>query len=243
MRAFSATGNGPTGGEVVSHFWGIQSSFISTSIIAAPYRGPVTDDDGELPRRETITAEIYDVDGALTNSVTLEFPHSETGILELAPLMGGCKISHGLQQCHVVLKSGSETRCAVRYQSLTDSFVAAELLAVRPREPSFVPLAISNLKEQVMALVNCQTEPAQLNCRMYYGTRTPELNVVIPPLGVKLVSIDADLLEAQDIRVPPNEVVQSYLRFHLKNSGLLGVQILERGFESGADQEIYRALA
>lgn len=243
MRAFSATGNGPFGGEVVSHFWAVESKFLSTNIIATPYAAHSDEDPYDPARTETVSAEIYDVDGALTNSVSLEFPHSETGILELAPVMGGCKIASGLQQAHVVLKSGSETRFAVRYRSSSESIIASELLAVRAREPAFVPLSVSNLREQVMALVNCHSEPAQLNCRMYFGSRTPELNVVVPPFGARLVSIDAELLEAQDLRVPANELVQSYLRFNLKNSGLIGVQILERVFENGADQEVYRALA
>jgi hypothetical protein len=172
--------------------------------------------------------EIYDADGALTNTAHLSFSNDGVGIFELAPFFGSVKTNGGFCHAHVGVRSNGDVRHSILVRSPAGSWVVPELLAVRPREPNFLPLSLANRKEHVLAAVNCSEDPAHLLCRVYFGQRTPEVSLTIPGHGVKLLSVESDLLEDQELALPANEVVPSYIRMSLKQSGMVGVQVIER---------------
>jgi hypothetical protein len=225
--------------DTVSHFWIAAQPFFATQILAVP---PHISGEAS-PNQEGIECVIYDVDGVKVNTVTVEFPGSTVGVVELEPFIAGLKLESGLQHGHVEVTSRGGTRHICRITANNSAMQFTEPVLLRSRDNSFIPLTLSSHREQMLVAVNAGTEVAQVTCRLFYGSRSPEWNLVIPPHGSKLVSLHDDLLVTQDDRSWEKGAVQSYIRMTSRYQGPVSCFAMERIPGETFSQDIYRTLS
>ena len=116
-------------------------------------------------------------------------------------------------------------------------------LLIRSRESCFIPVTLGSQKEHMLALVNGGVEVAQLSVRLFYGNRSPEWNVVIPPHGAKLIPLQDELLAGQDDRSWERTALQAYVQVSARHQSLLTSMVVESMPGESLPQDIYRCLA
>jgi hypothetical protein len=225
--------------DTVSHFWIAAHPYFATQILAVPPCAP----NEEPAKTEQVECNIYDVDGVKVNTVSVEFPGSTVGVVELEPFISGLKLESGLQHGHVEVTSRGGTRHMCRITSSNGAMQCTEPVLLRSRDSSFIPVTLSAQREQMVVVVNAGSEVAQVTCRLFYGSRSPEWNLVIPPHGSKLVSLHDDLLVTQDDRSWEKGSVQSYIRMNSRYQGPVSCFAVERVPGETFSQDSYRTLS
>jgi hypothetical protein len=241
-----------TGPDVVSHFWVAGKPFFSSTIFVAPCSVVPPSSATEPPSALTeehlkvkpcaTTLDFFDADGAKTNTVEIEFPADEVGLIELEPFMAGIKVEGGVQHSHLAITSPAGTRHLCRLSNGVGVALVQDPLMVRSRESSFIPLVLSAQKEQMLAFVNAGGESAQVSCRLFYGNRSPEWNFVVAPFGAKLVSIQEELLASQDDRSWEKGSTQAYVRITARHQACISCLIVERVPGESFETDQYRCL-
>ena len=259
--------------EIVSHFWVAGQPYFATTLLIAPpggvgalntstqqnQNGTETIAEGEMSStserasnslregmpeiRETVDCVLYDMDGTQVNTLSVEFPANTVGVIELEPFISAMKIESGFQYGHVQVASRAGTRHHCRVTSANGAMSLSEPLALRSRDMTFLPLLLSTHREQLLVFVNGGTEVAQVNTRLFYGSRSPEWNIVIPPNGSKVVSLHDDLLASQDDRSWERAPQQSYVRFTSRYQGPVSCFAVERVPGETLSQDVYRTLS
>jgi hypothetical protein len=222
--------------DVTSHFWVASSPSLSSTLFVVP--GDLEVSDG----RSLTVLELYDVDGVKVNSVEVEFPSSEVGVVELEPFATGLKVQGGIAHGHLAVTSLSGSRHVVRQSMKEQTSIFSDPTVIRSRESCFAPLTLSARREHIVALVNASVEEAELTVRLFYGSRSPEWSVVVTGNGSKLISLEEDLLYTADDRVWEKSQLQSYIRVTSKGSAQIACQVLERVCGDSPDQDLYRTV-
>jgi hypothetical protein len=243
--------------DLVSHFWVAGQPYFSTTLlIAPPVSSPSPSISGETEEgqsadkepqpsedREVVECVLYDMDGTQVNTVSVEFPAHSIGVVQLEPFISAMKIESGFQYGHVQVTSRIGSRHHCRVTTSNGAMQFSEPLALRSRDMSFLPLLLSPHREQMLVFVNAGTEVGQVNTRLFYGSRSPEWNIVVPPNGSKVVSLHDDLLASQDDRSWEKSPQQSYLRFTSRYQGPVSCFAIERVPGESLSQDIYRTLS
>ena len=258
--------------DTVSHFWVAAQPFFATTLLVAPANVttanataadvPSTQADTvsewcsdstkdstsgnstvELTDEESDECVIYDVDGVKANTVSVQFPCATVGVVQLEPFLAGLKLESGLQHGHVEVTSRAGTRHICRITSANGAMILGEPVMLRSRDNCFLPITLSTHREQMLVLVNAGTEVAQLTCRLFYGSRSPEWNIVIPPHGSKIISLHDDLLATQDDRSWEKGPTQSYVRVTSRYQGPVSCFAIERVPGETLSQDNYRTLS
>jgi hypothetical protein len=204
---------------------------------------PASSGADEPPGRETVECTIYDVDGTKVNAVTVEFPGGTVGVVELEPYASALKLESGMQHGHVEVVSRAGSKHSCRLVGDQCSLLVGEPVLLRSRDSSFLPITLSTQREQLLVAINAGTETAQLSCRLFYGARSPEWNIIIPPNGSKVVSVYDELLVSQDDRSWEKAATQAYLRITSRYQGPVSCFGIERIPGESLEQDVYRTLA
>jgi hypothetical protein len=223
-------------GDVTSHFWVAGAPFFSTTLLVVPALG----DDGDV--RTVTTLEFFDVDGVKTNSVEVEFPSEEVGIIELEPFAANLKMEGGVQHGHVAISSPSGTKHLCRLSIGQNACMLPEPLLLRARESCFLPVVLASRREHMLVMVNAGLETAQISARLFYGHRSPEWNLTVPPNGAKLVPMEDELLSSADEKGWDKGTVQGYLRLSSRHQAAITCFMIERMAGEAVDQDVYRCL-
>jgi len=154
--------------DTTSHFWIASDPFFSTTLLVAPESTGVSED------KACSSLELYDVDGVRVNSVDVEFPPEQVGVIELEPFMSALKMQGGVRHGHVALVSQGQAQHMCRYALHEQISLTRAPTIVRSRESCFVPLVIGGQREHVVALVNSGLETSQIALRVFYANRSPE---------------------------------------------------------------------
>jgi len=256
-----------TSGDSTSHFWvgGIPFFTSTLFVVPPPYGTPLHGASGALPHagasgalfhggasgalshgtaeaRQNIFLEVYDVDGSRTNSVEVECPGTAVSVIELEPFLGGIKLEGGLQHGHLAVTTPVGARCVCRLASDGGVAFIQDPLPIRSRESCFIPITLATLRDQMLTLVNGGTEVAQVMCRLFYGNRSPEWTLVVPPLGTKIVSVHDELLADQDDRSWEKNPLQGYIRITPRHQSFVTCGVIERVPGESRELDHYRFL-
>lgn len=222
--------------ETTSHFWVAAPPLFSTTLFVA------TPSDGDNHGRVHTSIEVFDVEGVKVNTVNVEFPEGEVGVLEMEPFIAALKMQGGVAHGHVKVTSPTGTRHLCR-QSIGGSVALyADPAPVHQRENSFLPVVIGGRREHMLVLVNHGAEEGQIACRLFYANRSPEWTITVPGNGCRLLSVEGELLATTDDKVWEKGSIQAYLRFTGRQASPIAGHIVERSLGDSAEQDSYRCL-
>ena len=182
-------------------FWGCACPFIETSLICG-----VDNRVGEGQCK----IEIHDCEGQLINEIELGTKAERVSVLELDPLLAACRIESGLKHCQMTVHAPNGVEVCTRFQSHNSCAFAAPLRYFSIDEPALLPVQISADRKTLIVITNPVAEPVHVRCRLYAGQRAPELNLVIPAMGARAVSINVEFPEI--FEAVGSRSVSSYLR-------------------------------
>lgn len=222
--------------HVTDHFWVSGPSFFSSTLLVASGEG--SSETG----RVTTSCKLYDVDGVLVNSVELEFPQNEVGILELEPFAAGLKMQGGVPQGHLEVTSPGGCRHFCRQQMGSHFDILSAPQLVLGRENSFIPLILGARRSHIVFFVNAAEEISQVVIRLFYGSRSPEWSVTIPPKGCTAVALEEELLSTFNDSSWSKGAVQGYLRISPRLHSRIACQVVERIPGESEEQEQFRCL-
>lgn len=222
--------------ETTSHFWVAAPPLYSTTLLVAS-----GSDVGGGGRVKT-DLEIFDLDGTLVNSVQVEFPCGEVGIIELEPYTSALKMQGGVAHGHVKVTSPLGTRHLCRQMIGSSVALYQDPAQVHHRESVFLPLIVGGRREHMLVLVNAGEEESQISCRLFYGNRSPEWALAVPANGSRVVSVENDLLATTDDRAWEKGALQSYLRLTGRHQAPISGHVIERTLGESPDQDSYRCL-
>lgn len=221
-----------------SHFWICDAPLCTTVLLGAP-GAPAersAEDDSEV-----VSLTMYDCDGALAGSLKVGWSSLEVGVIDLRPLLVGCKVNSGFRHGHLVVKSKGTGRYLCRYQGKQAVGISEPLRMAHSRESVFVPIRWGNEYEHTIVCVNSVYEPSQVTMRLMLENRSPEVQINIPPHGVILLSLEKEFNLKTEGRSSDNTPMQGYVKFSCRSNSGVGVQLLERSPEVRGD--FYRVLA
>lgn len=227
--------------ETTSHFWVAAPPLFSSTLLVATGVN-LTSVDVTGAGRATTRLEIFDLDGNQVNSVEVEFPASEVGLVELEPFLAGLKMQGGVAHGHLKVTSPVGTRHLYRQTIGTSVVVYQDPAPVQNKESSFLPVVIGGRREHMLVLVNTGEEEGQVACRVYYGNRSPEWTLSVPGNGSRVLSLESELLASTDQKSWEKGALQAYVRFTGKHQSPIGGQIIERTLGESPDQDLYRSL-
>lgn len=226
--------------DLVSHFWVAADPLFSTTLFVAPPPGGSVQPNAQP--RTTTALEVYDVDGTKINSVEVEFPSTEVGVVQLEPFLGGLKMQSGVRHGHLAVSSPSGSRQLCRHALQQHVSIIQEPMVVRSRESCFVPLVIGGQRQHMVALVNAGHESAQISLRLFYAQRSPEWNLTVPAHGSRLVVLESELLIDADEKAWEKGPVQAYVRLSARHQTFFTCQIFERVLGEQPEQETFRCV-
>jgi hypothetical protein len=221
---------------VVSHFWVAGPPFFSSTLLVAS--GVV----GGAGSTIAVDCELFDVDGTPVHSFSVQFPESETGVIELEPFLSHLKMQAGIPQGHLVVRSKAGTRHFVRQQVGDHVDILKAPFASKSREMTFIPLLLGGHREHLVTLLNVGDQVAQVVIRLLYSTRSPEWTVHVPPHGTRVFSLEHELLATFDDSSWHKGVVQGYLRVSPRAQSEVVCQMIERMPGEGENSESFRCM-
>jgi hypothetical protein len=192
--------------------------------------------------RTVTVLDLFDVEGMKVNSVEVEFPSQEVGVVELEPFIAGLKVEGGVHHGHLVVNSPPGTRHLMRFGLPTGAAVLRDPFLVRARESLFLPIGLGARREHLLALVNAGGDSAQVTIRLFFANRSPEWTVSVPASGVRLVPLEDELLAGSEEKGWEKGSVQGYLRFTPKHQSTVTCTVVERHVGETVDQDVYRCL-
>jgi len=222
--------------EATSHFWVATAPYFSPTLLVVPGQDEPTDG------RTSTVLDVFDPEGIKVNSVEVEFPSAETGVIELEPFIAGLKIEGGIQHGHLMVSSPSGSRHMMRLGLPSGAAVLHDPFLVRSRESLFLPVSLGARREHLVSIVNAGGETAQVTVRLFFANRSPEWNVVVPPSGVRLVALEDELLSGSEEKGWEKGAVQAYLRFTPKHQSTVTCTVVERSVGETVEHDTYRCL-
>lgn len=210
------------------HFWIASYPFFETSLCVTPALKIVSDNELQSIN-QTCRSEIdiYDCDGDHVNSLSLQFPDSEVGLIEMDPFLGACKLESGLKHAHIVVRSqapGVSHQC--RLVSNDHATIVGPTFSIFPVMPTFFPVTFEDSKSHLVVIVNYGAEPAAVRCRLFFGSRTPEIVVNIPGNGSRVLGIEGEFADCSS--KAQDRSIQAYVRLTTRSDQGLGCQLIER---------------
>lgn len=221
---------------VRSHFWVASWPFFETTLFLIPAAGAVE----EETESEAATIKVHDCDGQLVNELVIESPRREVGCIELDSCLGMVKLEGGLKHAHLVVTSGVGTShlCRINNRSSAAMLGSSDLFS--SGRATFFPALFGADRTMMIALTNHGHEVASAKIRLFAGSKMPETTCVIPPMGSRLVSLEAEFSE-----VVPSKTVggtQGYVRLSTRSEQSIGAQLIERT-QSQSGEDVYLALS
>jgi hypothetical protein len=229
--------------DVTSHFWIAGEPFFSSTILVAPGSGRAAGDEVRVANGPVTTSfDVFDIDGVRVNSVEVEFPSDQVGVVELEPFIAGLKIQNGIRYGHLAITSPPYTKHMCRYSLHEHVALIGDPLIVRSRESCFIPLVIGGRRDHLVGFVNTGMESAQISVRLFYANRSPEWNLTIPPQGSKVISLENDLLADADDKAWEKGAMQAYVRLSSRHQTNFTCQVFERVPGETAESDLFRCV-
>lgn len=225
------------------HFWVSTYPFFDTSLLLSRVRSLANLEETEDRVSDDVWANltIFDCDGEKINSVVVGFNDRDVGIVELDPLLGGCKLESGMKYAHAVLSPMAKGVSAIcRLTTQENASVVGPSFSVYPFLPGFFPISFEEGSGNYLAVVNYGDEEAIVRCRLFFGTRTPEVSIVVPGKGARFLGIEGEFPDCSERA--KDKVVQAYIRLTTKSDSGLGVQLLTKS-EGPRENSLFSTVA
>ena len=217
--------------SVVSHFWFCcYPAFTTRLFFSAATK--------ETLAEESII-EIYDCDGALINAAEVSFNDTSVGVLELEPFVAGCKLESGLKHGHVIVRSASGVRHQCRVESRKSGTLFSVQKEIQKRRDHFVPICFMPDRTNYLALVSHSSEESSVRARVFCGSRTPKLDLVVPAQGGRVFQVESLFPEYSYLE---ERQVKAYVRLSLLSGGTVGCMAFDRQVLQ-PDQDLFRAVS
>jgi|GEM_PF-1191718 len=207
----------------ISHYWICCAPFFETTLLVMP--PPSRQRAAERSSAASIL-RLYDADGYLANEVMVEFSYDQVGVIELEPLMAGCKFQAGLKHGHLEVHSppGFSELCRIHTREGASQMSAPVLLSNTRRV--FFPLLFSTERVSLLCLINAGETEAVLRGRFFCAKRSPEATWEVPGRGARVISLTSEFSEY--LEAGPTSQVQAYIRIGVRNDCLVGAQLIDR---------------
>lgn len=200
------------------HFWISTLPFFDCALFILSHASATT------PSETAIS--VYDPDGTLINSLEFSSPPGEVGMVELEQFLGCCKLESGMKHAHLLVRSDPGTRAVLRMHSHDSGCIMGPMTQVLMHRGTFFPISFAEDKSSFIALVNYSNEPSVLRCRLFQGTRTPEISISVPPRGARFFGLESEFSDCT--AKGSDKAINGYVRLTTKSEGGLGVQLIER---------------
>ncbi len=188
-------------------------------------------------RCETAKIVIYDADGEVANEATIGATHGNPITLELAPLMGGAKSESGLVHSHLAIEHSTTSRVFVRGHTRAGAAFLEPVNIVDQDHPAFFPVCLERAKISMISLVNLGDSDLTARVRLIISGRNPDVSVVIPARGSRVVSLEAEFGElawGDSVGDGDREEKRGYVRTSIRGEGKIGVSSCSAS-QRGAD--------
>lgn len=218
-------------GSVVSHFWFCCYPSFSTRMLFSAANPEAL--------AELSTLEVFDCDGQLINTAQISFHSGSLGMLELEPLVAGCKLESGLKHGHVVVRSAAGVNHQCRIESRKSGTFFSVQREILKRRDQFVPLCFTPDRTNYIALVNHSGEDSRVRARVFCSSRTPKIDLLVPALGSRIFQLESLFPEYGYLE---EKQLKAYVRLTLLAGGATGCTIFDRQLVQ-ADQDLFRAVS
>lgn len=202
--------------DVVSHYWVATYPYFETTLFVTSAAG--------MPRSAT-RIFLYDSDGAEVNRASIEFASGQVGILELDQFLGRCKLESGLKHAHLEVISGPGSRHQCRVHNAQGACLLGEGLQIDLEQSGFFPVLLGEGRSSMVAFVNHRHEEASVRCRLYVGKRSPETDILLPPMGTRIFDLCAEFGNVSAQGGP--RVMPGYARVSTLASNEVGAHLIE----------------
>lgn len=210
------------------HFWVASGPFLETYLIfLAPPSCP-----GGVSHAEGVSGQLhfFDADGTLVNETNLSLEPGRPSTLEVGQFLGSCKLESGIRHSHCIVNFPSAPSfvspwIVCRILSKTGATIVGEPDLVSNERNSFAPVVFSPVRRPLLCVINQEEEEIKLRCQLFLGSRVPEAELTVSPLGARLLSLDVEF--ENSLPQEPGKTVRAYMRLGMKGGGVAGVQLLE----------------
>ena len=199
-----------------SNFWVGTTEEFQTAICFVPNSNSV--DNSHI-------ATVYDCSGQIVSETKITFPQNKIGFFEVDAILGDCKITQGVRQAHLKITSEINTDYQIFITGKDKEYNCSEKQKVAREYVAFFPLRISNTTSSNLVFCNNSKFPATIKCRLFTGTRTPEIDFKIPENGTALKKIETEFEEFLDLTA--GKITQGYIRILTSSSAELSVSLIE----------------
>ncbi len=205
-----------------SHFWVCSSPFFEvTLLLACKPRG------SNLSETTTpILLRLFDADGQQFNELEYRFPFSQLGLVELEPLMAGCKFESGVKHAHLEVQHSADVVAACRLHNRDCAALLSGPQVVSSSARVFFPLQAAREHLHFLCLVNHTGSEATIRSRLFCGKRSPESMWILPPHGSRFICLATEFPDV--LKVEGEDRTQGYLRLSSRGDFFVGAELLER---------------
>lgn len=200
-----------------AHFWVVSSRYLQSALLLTP---PLS----LIQANYQVSLELFDADGCRAGSMQAEFPAGQLGVIELDPLMSGCKFESGMRHGRVRIECAQGARVVCRYFSSDSVSLAESASALSLDRSTFFPLHFSGDRSEILAVMNSGSELLDVRCRLFVGKRSPEVVWSVPAGGTRLF----DLREEFSSLLEAEPAVRGYVRISTKSIEGGALQFIER---------------
>lgn len=221
-----------SGSPAGEHFWVSTYPFFESTLFCVPAPSSLEPSHASL--------KIFDCDGALVNEAALSYGAGKVGVVELDAFLGGCKLESGLKHAHVIASGSSNVSFFCQLHAREAGAILGSTLNVYATQPAFYPITLSEERRNFVTVVNHGETASTIRCRLFCGSRTPEISVLVPGYGARIIGVES---EFADCGVKAGEKqLQAYVRFSTKGESGLGVQLVER-FSGSKENNFYQSVS
>lgn len=204
----------------IRHFWVASAPFVETYLIFVPEF--CTSRAGE---RSAAQLTFFDADGIIVNEAEISALAGQAAVLEVGQFLGSCKLESGIRHAHLVLQSRDNAWAACRMTSGASASMLGLFTDINAEQTGFMPVVFSAVRHPVLCAVNYSGEDFDLRCQLFFGSRIPETELVVPGNGARLLALDVEF--EQSLSKDAGKTLRAYLRFGVKGNGTGGIQLLE----------------
>lgn len=212
--------------EEETHFWVCCAPFFETTLLVVPSMAAAAAHDAGGGEQVLSRLRLYDADGFVTNELSVQFSPLQAGVIEVEPLMAGCKFEAGLKHGHLEIRSRRGFSHLCRLHSREGASLMGPPALLSSTRRVFFPVLFSAERSSFLCLINQGDTQAALRARFFFGKRSPEATWEVPAHGARVISMASEFGEYVDY--PAGTQAQAYIRLAVRSDSIVGAQLIDR---------------
>ncbi len=211
-----------------ANFWVAHGQFFTTTLFFVPALAQEQSHNYEL--------HLLDCDGEVINTLQLEYPGSDVGILELESLMSGCKLEGGFAHGQAVVTGAPGCRVMCHLHNSKSAGLAGQVTTFDDSASVALPVCFSRDHATLVALVNRSDEATAVTIKLVLGKRAPETSITLAPRASRLLGLETEFGVPSNLDSLGPRGLPGYLK--LRSVQPVGVQLIDHF----VGRESFRAL-